>query len=74
MSSGPFGEVYTKFRASVPDAFVGYDDAPLGAYQLDIAQAEVEDMIEPDGVADELCWKAVTRKHDRMRGHQVSFA
>jgi hypothetical protein len=38
----------------VPDALVGHDDTTLGQEHLDIAQAEAEYVVEPDGVADDL--------------------
>jgi len=51
------------FRSKLPaprsNGFVGYGDTTLGEKVLDIAKAERESMVQPDGMADDLRWKAV---------------
>ena len=39
--------------------FVGYGDATLSEKVLHIAKAQSEPMVQPDGMADDLGWKAV---------------
>ena len=39
--------------------FVGHRDATLGKKVLDIAKAESEPMVQPDGVADDFGWEGV---------------
>ena len=41
-------------------ASLGYGDATLSEKVLDIAKAQSEPMVQPDGMADDLGWKAVT--------------
>ena len=38
----------------MPDALMGHHDAALGQDQLDVTQAQAEDVIQPHGVADDL--------------------
>jgi hypothetical protein len=38
---------------------VADDNAPLGQDQLDAAQAQAEQVVEPDDVLDDLDWEAV---------------
>lgn len=38
-------------------AFGADDNAPLGQDQLDVAQAQAEQVVKPDGVLDDLGWK-----------------
>ncbi len=42
------------------DRFVGDDDAALSEQFRDIALAEAKPEVEPDGVADDLLWEAVS--------------
>jgi hypothetical protein len=49
----PFGKFSAELSAPVPDALVGDQHATFGQDQLDIAQAEAEHVIQPNGVADD---------------------
>ena len=49
----------SKLPAPGSNGFVGYSDAPLSEKVLDIAKAQREPMVQPDGMADDLGWKAV---------------
>jgi hypothetical protein len=53
------GEVGTELLAPVPDAFVGDHDATFGQDRRDVTQAETEDVVQPDCVADDLGRKPV---------------
>jgi hypothetical protein len=68
------GEVSTKLQAPVPDAFVGYHDPTFRQDQLNITQAEAEDVVQPDGVADDLARKPVPRIRGGFERHPVSLA
>jgi hypothetical protein len=59
-SAQPRGELSAELQAPMPNAFVGHHDAALRQDQLDVAQTEAEDVIEPDGVADDLRRKPVS--------------
>ena len=50
---------WSKLPAPGSNGFVGYGDAPLSEKVLDIAKTRSEPMVQPDGVADDLGWKAV---------------
>ena len=41
------------------NGFVGYGDVTLSEKVLDISEAQSEPMVQPDGMADDLWWKAV---------------
>jgi hypothetical protein len=56
------------------NAFVGYDDATLCHDQFDVAQAEAEDVIQSDSVADDLCWKPAPGIRRGLTFHAGSFA
>jgi hypothetical protein len=45
---------WSKLSAPRSNGFVGYGDATLGKKVLDIAKAQREPMVEPNGVADDL--------------------
>ena len=47
------GERRGKFPAPAPDRLVGANNARLSQKRLNNPQAEVEDVIQPDGVADD---------------------
>jgi hypothetical protein len=68
------GEVGTEFRAPQSNALVGHCDAALGENQLDVAQAEAEYMIQPNGLADDLRRKAMSGKGGVLSGHLTSLA
>src|ERR687886_287547 len=48
------GEGLAELEAPATDALVGDDDAALGQDQLDITQAEAEDVVQPVGMGDDL--------------------
>ena len=45
--------------APVADRFVGYGDSALRQEILDVSEAQVKPVIQPDGVADDLGWEPV---------------
>ena len=68
------GEVRTELQAPKPNAFVGHYDAAFGQDKLDVAQAEAEDVIQPDGMADDLGRKPMPRIRGGLECHDVSLA
>jgi hypothetical protein len=54
------------------DAFVGHDDAAFG--QLHVSQAEAEQVIQPDGMADDLGRKPMPRIRGGFECHVASLA
>ena len=50
---------WSKFPAPGSNGFVGYGDATLSEQVLDIAKAQSQPMVQPDGMPDDLGWKAV---------------
>jgi|ERR1700722_18035145 hypothetical protein len=48
-----------QIAAPMADVFVGDHDAALGQDQLDVAQAEAEEVVQPYDVVDDLSRKAV---------------
>jgi hypothetical protein len=70
----PSGEVGTELLAPVPNAFVGHPYATLGQDQLNVTQAEAEDVIQPDGVADDFGRKPVSAIGGGLANHAVSLA
>gem|GEM_PF-6108627 len=66
MSPGPrpaatkiVGEGGAELQAPSADALIRDDDAALGQQQFDIPEAQAEHVIEPYGVADEVCREPV---------------
>jgi hypothetical protein len=49
-ASPAVGETRTKFLAPASHRLVGYDDAALSQYQLNIPQAEAEHVVQPNCV------------------------
>ena len=70
----PPGEVGTELEAPMPNAFMGHYDATFRQDQLDIAQAEAEDVIQPDRMADNVGGKPVSRIRGGFGCHSVSLA
>src|SRR5579872_6095061 len=68
------GELGAEFVAPVPDALVSDHHAALGQDQLDVAQTEAEDVIQPHGVADDFSGKAVATVRGGFRCHPMSLA
>ena len=52
---------------------VGHDHGPLGQQQLDIRQAQAEDVVKPDHVADDLAGEAVAVRSVRSAAHADSL-
>ena len=50
---------WSKLPAPESNGFVGYGDATFSEKVLDIAKAQSEPMLQPDGMADDLGWKPV---------------
>src|SRR6266498_5669488 len=50
----------SELSAPAADGFITDLDAALGQEILDVTQAEVETVVEPDGVGDDFSWEAVT--------------
>ena len=50
----------SKLAAPGSNGFVGYRDAALSEKVLDIAKAQCEPMVQPNGVADDFGWESVT--------------
>ncbi len=57
------GVLGSKLPALGSNGFVGYGDATLSEQVLDISKAQSEAMVQPDGMADDLAWKAVAPIH-----------
>ena len=70
----PPGEVGTELEAPMPNAFMGHYDATFRQDQLDIAQAEAEDVIQSDRVADDLRRKPMPGIRGVLRIHAGSLA
>ena len=49
----------SELPAPPANGLVGHGDAALGKEILDIAQAQRESMVQPNGMADNLRWEAV---------------
>ena len=54
------GVLGSKLSAPESNGFVEYSDAPLREKVFDIAKAQSEPMVQPNRVADDLGWEAVT--------------
>ena len=50
---------WSKLPAPRSNGFVGYGDATLSEKVLDIAKTQSGPIVQPDGMADDLGWKAV---------------
>ena len=50
---------WSKLSAPGSNCFAGYGDASLREKVLDIAKAQGEPMVQPNGMADDFGWKAV---------------
>jgi len=49
----------SELDAPEADRFSGYSDTPFGEQVFDIAMAEIEPVVEPDGITDDVGWKSV---------------
>ena len=68
------GERRGKFLAPAPDRLVGDNDAALSQNQLNIPQTEAEDVVQPDGVADNLSGEAISIVRISWRLHAARLA
>ena len=49
----------TELDAPQANRFSGDDDAPLGQEVFDVSVTQIESIVEPDGIADDIGWKSV---------------
>ena len=68
------GELAAEGQTPLPDTFVADADAPLGEDQFDVPEAQAEQMVQPDCVADDLGWEAVSGVGDGLGRHLTSLA
>jgi hypothetical protein len=61
-------------EAPLPDALVDDGDARLGEDQLDATEAQAEDMIKPDAMADDLGREAVPGAGGGLTCHCATLA
>ena len=69
----PLRELRPEFSAPAADAFVGHNHAPLRQDQLDVAQAETEEVVQPDSMADDLSREAMARIGGGLWHHHFSL-
>ena len=55
----PASVLSAELPAPLPDCLVGHGDAALRQEVLDVSEAQAEAVVEPDGMGDDLGWKAV---------------
>jgi hypothetical protein len=68
------GERRGKILAPAPDCLVGDNDAALSQNKLNIPQTEAEDVVQPDGVADNLGGEPMAIVRIRWRLHAPRLA
>jgi hypothetical protein len=68
------GELATQGEAPLPDAFTGDGNSSFGEDQLNVSEAQAEEVIEPDGMADDLGRKAVAGVGGGLSGHRAILA
>jgi hypothetical protein len=68
------GERRGKFLAPAPDRLVGHNDAAFSQNQLNVPQTEAENVVQPDGVADNLSGEAMAIVRIRWRLHAARLA
>jgi len=61
--------IRTEFPTPLPNRLVGDNDPALGQKIFDIAEAQAEPVIQPDGVADDFGRKPVSVVAIRIRVH-----
>src|SRR4051794_6307940 len=67
------GDIGAELEAPLPYALVGDRDAPLGQEQFHVAQAQAEDMVQPDSMADDLGREAVSGIGGGLGRHPASM-
>ncbi len=60
LSLQPSSILCTKFDAPEPDSLAADGNASLGQKIFNIPVAEIESMVEPNGIANDVRWKSVT--------------
>jgi hypothetical protein len=71
----PFGKLGAELLAPLPDASVVRDyHATLSRDQLDLTQAQAENILQPHGVAGDLGREAIAVIQTHLWRHLVSFA
>ena len=63
------GVIGAGLLAPLPNGFVRHDDAACGEQILDIPEAQTVSVVQPDGVADDVRWKAVPKVAGSTRMH-----
>jgi hypothetical protein len=67
-------ETLAELLAPATDRFVRDEHASLRQDEFDVPQAQTEDVVQPDGMADDLNWKAVTILWVRRCFHSAILA
>jgi hypothetical protein len=67
------GEFSPVLATPMADAFMGDRQATLGQDELEIAQAEAEEVIQPHSMTDDLGREAVAVIQGWLRGHAISL-
>jgi len=65
--------VRPKLLAPLANCFIGDRDAALGEQLFHFTEAEAEPMLEPNGMADDFGWKAVTMVDGWFSLHRPSL-
>jgi hypothetical protein len=68
------GKAPAEFLAPAPNSLIGNDSATFSQEQLDIPQAEAEQMVQPDNMTDDLGGKAMAVARVRRWLHTVAVA
>jgi hypothetical protein len=68
------GKASAEFLAPAPNSLIGNDSATFSQEQLDIPQAEAEQMVQPDNMTDDLGGKAMAVARVRRWLHTVAVA
>jgi len=69
----PVGKGLGEFAAPAPNRLVGDLDTALGQEQFDIAEAERERVVQPNGVRDQLGWEAVAVMGIGLASHPATM-
>ena len=67
-STQPFSEGGTELHAPLADRLMADHDATLGQQILNVAKAEVEAEVEPNGMGDDVGREAIARYAERSAG------
>src|SRR4029453_17816859 len=68
------GELAAKGQAPLPDALVADHDPSLAKDQLDVSEAQAEEMVQPDSVTDDLGREAVSGVGSGLGRHLAILA